>query len=134
MADIAVTIHFYVEHAFRDDTAHTRACETGILNGMFQVEQNARIGAVIAFVYQDGTASEKITVNTIAPGRIDTERLRALFGPDGPSEADLAAIPSGRLGRPDEIAAVACFLASDRASYVTGTVVPVDGGLLRALY
>jgi 3-oxoacyl-[acyl-carrier protein] reductase len=69
-----------------------------------------------------------ITVNTIAPGRIDTERLRVVGG-----SIDAAQIPVGRLGEPAEIAAVACFLASDRAGYVTGTVVPVDGGLTRNL-
>lgn len=78
-------------------------------------------------------ATDGVTVNTIAPGRIDTERLRSLYGPDGPSPSDLFAIPAGRLGTPDEIAAVACFLASDRAAYVTGALVPVDGGLLHGL-
>jgi 3-oxoacyl-[acyl-carrier protein] reductase len=73
-----------------------------------------------------------ITVNTIAPGRIDTERLAEVY-PDGPTEKDLQPIPLRRLGRPDEIAAVVCFLASDAASYMTGTVVPVDGGLTRGL-
>jgi len=73
-----------------------------------------------------------VTVNTIAPGRIDTERLAEVY-PDGPTDEDLTAIPLRRLGRPDEIAAVACFLASDAASYVTGTVIPVDGGLTRSL-
>ena len=73
-----------------------------------------------------------ITVNTIAPGRIDTERLKEIY-PDGPSEEDLKPIPLRRLGRPDEIAAVVCFLASDAGSYVTGTVIPVDGGLTRGL-
>ncbi len=76
---------------------------------------------------------EGITVNTIAPGRIDTERLRDVYGDAGPTAADLALIAAGRLGRPDEIAAVACFLASERASYVTGAVLPVDGGLTRSL-
>jgi len=76
---------------------------------------------------------EAITVNTIAPGRIDTERLRALYGPDGPSADDLEAIPLRRLGSPHEIADLVCFLASDRGAYVTGTVIPVDGGLTRGL-
>ncbi|MFL5945893.1 MAG: SDR family oxidoreductase, partial [Gaiellaceae bacterium] len=48
-------------------------------------------------------------------------------------EADLAAIPLGRWGTPQEFGDVACFLASDRARYVTGTTVVVDGGLLRGL-
>ena len=73
-----------------------------------------------------------ITVNTIAPGQIDTERLREVF-PEGPTEADLARIPLRRLGEPREIAATVCFLASDRAAYVTGAVIPVDGGLTRGL-
>jgi 3-oxoacyl-[acyl-carrier protein] reductase len=73
-----------------------------------------------------------ITVNSIAPGRIDTERLQEVY-PDGPSEQDLQAIPLRRLGAPREIGDVVCFLASDRAAYVTGTVIPVDGGLTRGL-
>jgi 3-oxoacyl-[acyl-carrier protein] reductase len=73
-----------------------------------------------------------ITVNSIAPGRIETERLREVY-PNGPSERDLEAIPLRRLGAPHEIADVVCFLASDRAAYVTGTVIPVDGGLTRGL-
>ena len=74
-----------------------------------------------------------VTVNTIAPGRIDTERLAEVY-PDGPTEQDLLPIPLRRLGEPREIADVAAFLSSDRASYVTGTVFPVDGGLTRGLY
>jgi len=73
-----------------------------------------------------------ITVNCIAPGRIETARLAQLY-PEGPSEADLKAIPLGRWGSPQEFGAVACFLASDRAGYVTGTTVVVDGGLGRGL-
>jgi 3-oxoacyl-[acyl-carrier protein] reductase len=68
-----------------------------------------------------------ITVNSIAPGRIDTPRI-AQLGHQDPSE-----IPLGRLGRPEELADVVCFLASDRGSYVTGAVIPVDGGLTRFL-
>jgi len=73
-----------------------------------------------------------ITVNSIATGRIDTDRLKETY-PEGPSEADLAPIPLRRLGTPQEIADVACFLVSDRGAYVTGTLIPVDGGLTRGL-
>jgi 3-oxoacyl-[acyl-carrier protein] reductase len=73
-----------------------------------------------------------ITVNMIATGRIDTERLREIY-PTGPSDADLRPIPLRRLGAPRELADVVTFLASDRASYVTGALIPVDGGLTRGL-
>ncbi len=73
-----------------------------------------------------------VTVNTIAPGRIDTERLKEVY-PKGPTEDDLKPIPLRRLGSPRELADVVCFLASDCASYVTGTVVSVDGGLARGI-
>jgi 3-oxoacyl-[acyl-carrier protein] reductase len=76
---------------------------------------------------------EGITVNTIAPGRIDTERLRSLYGDDWPAPTDLEDVPLRRVGSPAEIAAVAAFLASDRGGYVTGAVIPVDGGLTRGL-
>jgi 3-oxoacyl-[acyl-carrier protein] reductase len=75
-----------------------------------------------------------ITVNTIAPGRIDTDRLAQVYSTDGAArDAAEAQIPLRRFGTPAEIARVVCFLASDQASYVTGTVVPVDGGLTRSL-
>jgi 3-oxoacyl-[acyl-carrier protein] reductase len=75
---------------------------------------------------------DAITVNVIAPGRIDTDRFREVY-PGGLTAGDLEAIPLQRIGSPREIAAVACFLASDAASYVTGAVVPVDGGFTRSL-
>ena len=74
-----------------------------------------------------------ITVNTIAPGQIDTQRMRELHGDDGPSPKALQRIPLRRLGTAAEIGAVAAFLASERASYVSGAVIPVDGGLTRSL-
>jgi 3-oxoacyl-[acyl-carrier protein] reductase len=74
-----------------------------------------------------------ITVNCVAPGRIETARLAQLY-PEGPSETDLNAIPLRRWGTPQEFGDVACFLASDRARYVTGTTVLVDGGLGRSLF
>ena len=73
-----------------------------------------------------------ITVNCLAPGRIDTDRIREVY-PDGPSEDDLAAIPLRRLGTTREIGDVVAFLCSERASYVSGTVMLVDGALTRGL-
>ena len=70
-----------------------------------------------------------ITINTVCPGRIETERLREAY----PSPEQIDRIPLKRIGEPRELADVVCFLASDRASYVTGAVVPVDGGLTRFL-
>ena len=74
-----------------------------------------------------------ITVNCIAPGRIDTARIREVY-PEGPSEADLATIPLRRLGTTREVGDVAAFLCSERASYVSGTVILVDGALTRGLW
>ncbi len=74
-----------------------------------------------------------VTVNCVAPGRIDTPRMTELYGEDGPPPEDLRQIPLGRLGTPREFGDVVCFLASARAAYVTGTTVLVDGGLSRGL-
>ena len=76
--------------------------------------------------------SDGITVNSIAPGRIETARLAEAFD-NGPRPEDLQEIPLRRFGQPREIADVVCFLASERAGYVTGSVIPVDGGLTRGL-
>jgi 3-oxoacyl-[acyl-carrier protein] reductase len=73
-----------------------------------------------------------ITVNCVAPGRIDTDRIREVY-PDGPTEDDLRGIPLRRLGTTREIGDVVAFLCSERASYVSGTVVLVDGALTRGL-
>jgi 3-oxoacyl-[acyl-carrier protein] reductase len=73
-----------------------------------------------------------ITVNCVAPGRIETARLAQLY-PQGPAVADLEAIPLGRWGTPQEFGDVVCFLASERARYVNGITLTVDGGLVRHL-
>ncbi|HEX6490945.1 MAG TPA: SDR family oxidoreductase [Gaiellaceae bacterium] len=74
----------------------------------------------------------KITVNSIAPGRIETPRLQEVYA-ERSRASDMEQIPLRRFGQPQEVADVICFLASDRASYVTGAVIPVDGGLTRSL-
>lgn len=74
--------------------------------------------------------SRGITVNAVAPGFIDTDMTREL--PDSQRDALLSSIPLGRLGRPEEIAAVVAFLASDAAAYVTGETIHVNGGMYMA--
>jgi 3-oxoacyl-[acyl-carrier protein] reductase len=78
--------------------------------------------------------SHNIRINTLCPGLIQTPRLHMITGESKASLQDLAAdIPLGRIGRPEEIGAIAAFLLSPRASYVTGVTLPVDGGALRAV-
>lgn len=72
-------------------------------------------------------ASRGITVNVVAPGLIDTDMTRALAG--GVHETWASKIPLGRLGTPEDVAAAVCFLASDAASYITGQVLAVNGGM-----
>jgi 3-oxoacyl-[acyl-carrier protein] reductase len=71
--------------------------------------------------------SRSITVNAVAPGFIDTDMTRDL--PEAQRDALLTQIPLGRLGQAQEIANVVGFLASEQASYVTGTTIPVNGGM-----
>ncbi|WP_291808056.1 3-oxoacyl-ACP reductase FabG [Cellulomonas sp.] len=68
-----------------------------------------------------------ITANVVAPGFIDTDMTKAL--PEDRQQAYLGSIPAGRFGHADEVAAAVQFLASDAAAYVSGAVLPVDGGL-----
>ena len=74
---------------------------------------------------------EGITVNSVGPGRIATARLQELYGDELPAQAD--SIPLGRLGEPRELGDLVAFLCSARASYLTGTLIQVDGGLSRSL-
>ncbi len=72
-----------------------------------------------------------ITVNSIPPGRIMSEQILRNYPEEDRARFSAAEIPLGRYGEPDELAVLAVFLASPRAGYITGTVIPVDGGLRR---
>jgi 3-oxoacyl-[acyl-carrier protein] reductase len=72
-------------------------------------------------------ASRNITVNAVAPGLIETDMTRAMT--ESAREDWAAKIPLKRLGTPDDVAAAVCFLASDEASYITGQVLAVNGGM-----
>jgi 3-oxoacyl-[acyl-carrier protein] reductase len=80
-------------------------------------------------------AADGITVNTVATGRFATERLADAGGTlQAAEEAAKQQVPAGRLGHPDEYGDLVAFLCSNRAAYITGTVVPIDGGLLRSAF
>jgi 3-oxoacyl-[acyl-carrier protein] reductase len=72
-----------------------------------------------------------ITVNSIAPGRIISEQILRNYPPEFRERESREDIPVGEYGQPDDIANLVCFLASPRARYITGAVIPVDGGLRR---
>ena len=79
-------------------------------------------------------AGDGVTVNTVATGMIATDRLRSMHG--SLDEAERAArerVPAGRLGTPEEYGDLVAFLCSERAAYLTGAVIPLDGGLLRSV-
>ena len=89
---------------------------------------------MLAKTMADELGPRGVRVNGLLPGRVATDRLRELDGPDPDVAArNAAAIPLRRYGDPAEFGRVAAFLLCPAASYVTGAMVPVDGGALRAL-
>jgi NAD(P)-dependent dehydrogenase (short-subunit alcohol dehydrogenase family) len=78
--------------------------------------------------YAVGFGAHGVRVNAIAPGYIETPMTEEFRETEGGTEALEALHPLGRLGKPEEIAAAAAFLASDDASFINGVVLPVDGG------
>lgn len=96
----------------------------------------ARAGVLgFAKALADEVATDGITVNSICPGFIATERIDELTKtkPEMMKQM-LAQIPMGRIGTPEELAATVAFLASERASYISGAVLQVDGGFTRSIF
>lgn len=78
-------------------------------------------------------AADGVTVNTIATGRFATDRLAQMHGSlEAAEERAATEVPAGRLGRPEEYGDLVAFVCSERAAYLTGAVIPLDGGLLRS--
>jgi NAD(P)-dependent dehydrogenase (short-subunit alcohol dehydrogenase family) len=101
----------------------------GLYGGAGQVNyaasKAALVGMARSITRELGTRN--ITANVVAPGFIDTEMTDVL--PEARKAEILKAIPAGRLAHPDEVAAAVTWLASDSSAYVSGAVIPVDGGL-----
>lgn len=105
------------------------ASVSGILGNAGQANYAASKAGIIGLTKTIARelASRGITVNAIAPGFVDTDMTQAL--PDSVKEAATAQIPLGRFGKPEDIANMAAYLASEKASYITGQVISVDGGM-----
>lgn len=102
----------------------------GLMGNAGQANYAAAKAGIIGFTKSTARemASRNITVNAVAPGYIDTELTGVLS--DSVRESILASIPLGRLGTPEDVANLVCFLASDAASYITGQTFTVDGGMV----
>ena len=102
----------------------------GLIGNAGQANYAAAKAGLIGFTKATAReiASRNVTVNALAPGFIETEMTGALS--EDTRKAILESIPLGRFGRPDEVAALVCFLASDAGAYITGQTLTIDGGMV----
>lgn len=108
------------------------ASASGVAGQMGQTHYSAAKAGLIGFTkaLAKEVATFGVTSNAVAPGFVDTDLLQAM--PAAKLTEALKGVPLGRVGLPEEVAAVVEFLASDAASYITGQTIRVDGGLLTA--
>ncbi|MEU6993789.1 3-oxoacyl-[acyl-carrier-protein] reductase [Streptomyces sp. NPDC046465] len=101
----------------------------GLLGGAGQANYAASKAGLVGFARSLARelGSRNLTFNVVAPGFVDTDMTKVLT--DEQREGIVAQVPLGRYAQPEEIASAVRFLASDDASYITGAVIPVDGGL-----
>ena len=133
---VNLTSAFLISKLVARDMARRRAGSiiniasiVGIIGNAGQTNYSASKAGLIGFTKSLAreVASRGVRVNAVAPGFIDTEMTRRI--PEKAMEALLAQIPMARVGKPSEVASVVTFLASDMASYLTGNVIQITGGL-----
>jgi meso-butanediol dehydrogenase / (S,S)-butanediol dehydrogenase / diacetyl reductase len=136
--DVNLIGTFNTIHAFVPALRRTRGCVVNIASCAAFIAQRDCVGysaskggvKMLTQAMAADLAGDGIRVNAIAPGVIETPMTRATLESSARLQQFLARIPAKRVGRADEIALPAVFLASVMASYVTGVTLPVDGGLL----
>lgn len=142
--DEALTLNF-VRHRQLTTSLLPAMCERGwgrVINITGKSEPDGVNGAFAAkaavHAWAKGLSREVgkfgITVNSIPPGRIVSEQIDRNYSKEYRAFQEAEQIPLGRYGSPSDIAGLVCYLASPRADYITGTVLPVDGGLRRYQY
>ena len=124
-------------------TSCPRRSNSAITSAGIRFSTTARAG-VLGFTkaLADEAAPDGVTVNAVCPGYMKTERIGELLGkraemqrrpPDEILAGLVQTIPMRRMGEPEELAATVAFLASERASYITGVALQIDGGFVRSI-